>query len=842
MKMNFDKLKSRLENEGADENEIPFDPAEEAAFAAARAAEAANASPPDRLGWWDFATGAILGAIAILVYSLWPYPGIAPETWEDAAIAAGLRPAEAIIPGFWQFAMHWVYRAFGMAGGNAAIHFAGRIAIGFSVALAYLLFREVLGLAVRLRLQHASRRYFVARFAAIAGATCLMFANPVWRLAQTFSWSTLLFTAAMWAMYRFFRFLMRGSLGSAYFTMFVLGLVAAETPLGFILLAFCWGVYLLAIRDILPFDMPLLDPYVQEISKWHMTFLFSFAFIAGIVVNIFAFVWLDGLEANGMTAGDLPLFYASSYIGRFQEAASILGWVCGAVMAVMPVVVAATLLPRATDEEQFLPYHIGALFFVLGILAYSQTAGLPALWFWLWQDSTPMVPSQFLLALFSAMSAGTVVFCIAVLGVDAFCRDHKRLVAQFFSELRSGNDSDYDDAGEPALVSGRFTSTFRQIFFMALPVALLAGLALGAPQTKTRAVLSLINEGIDETVRELTASEFLFTEGSQDAIIELKARTAGKNIVCENLMGGTSARDTYLRKRNLADHDDLLAAGIGAPALLRMWVRDKPEALRKTAVQLCFDLWKRDGRAMPPASGLVAQPLDSDETERERGVQAAYGLGEKFLAFAARYGAPSRESGHKANNVFYAIQWRLARLARIRAEMYDRKDLKSRAIDEVLFSDRLDKSNNVLKRLREAMTRVEQHAMRQMTPREGLQLALVRADFVLAKYYAEPILDADPHDPDANFAVGMSYFHDGAYARAKEYLARCLLRKPEEPAVYNNLAIAQLRTGRYDEALRNAKIALDLVPESTEIRSTLKEIEDAIRDARENEQKLEESH
>ena len=70
------------------------------------------------------------------------------------------------------------------------------------------------------------------------------------------------------------------------------------------------------------------------------------------------------------------------------------------------------------------------------------------------------------------------------------------------------------------------------------------------------------------------------------------------------------------------------------------------------------------------------------------------------------------------------------------------------------------------------MTRLRENTMRQMTPREGLQFALVRADFPLARRYAEPILDADPEDVDANFGMGMSYLMEEQYGRAEEYLKR----------------------------------------------------------------------
>ena len=75
--------------------------------------------------------------------------------------------------------------------------------------------------------------------------------------------------------------------------------------------------------------------------------------------------------------------------------------------------------------------------------------------------------------------------------------------------------------------------------------------------------------------------------------------------------------------------------------------------------------------------------------------------------------------------------------------------------------------------------------------------------------------------------MGMSYYVQKQYARAEEYLKRCLIKHPKEPAVWNNLAMIMLYTQRYDEAEEHAKKALELIPESAEVKDTLKQIRDA---------------
>jgi Flp pilus assembly protein TadD len=89
------------------------------------------------------------------------------------------------------------------------------------------------------------------------------------------------------------------------------------------------------------------------------------------------------------------------------------------------------------------------------------------------------------------------------------------------------------------------------------------------------------------------------------------------------------------------------------------------------------------------------------------------------------------------------------------------------------------------------------------------------------------VLASDDTDLAANFALGMGYFTEKQYGRAETYLKKCLVKAPKEPAVLNNLAIVLLRLERFDEAETNAVKALEILPESTEIKTTLRHIRSA---------------
>ena len=785
-------------------------------------------APAENFGWGDFVIACCLGIGAFVALTVFSYPGVQPYVWPDAAVAAGVRPPEHIVPGLWHFIMGFVYRILGVAGGNGALSFLGRISISISAGLVYFLFREILSLSMRLRLQHSPARKPVTVISSMIGTGFFIAANPVWQLAQTYSSATLLLALTILSAVLYFRFLRLGSLVSAYMSMLLLGIVSAQTPLGLIVLAVCWAVYFRAVRYVTPYEMPLLDPYVAQISKWHMTFLFLVGLLSGIILNVLVFINLGGMEA-GVTSAMIPLNYIVEYMGLATQGASVLGWACAVGVVMMPFIVTAVLLPRATDEEVFLPYHVGALFVLLGILAYVQTAGLSALWFWLWQANPPMVTSPLLLGVLSLLSAATAMFAIVVMAVEGFCRNHQRLAAQFFSELRGDKDNDESDA--PVVVRSGFTKSVRWLFFVALPIVLTLGALAGLPQRKTRQVLSIVNDCLKEVVEEMGDATYIFTDGAMDAGIELEAAARGKTIYAQSLKADNSPMNTYLRKRGLKDEEDRKACEQGAGQLLRTWVRDRPSHLENAALQLSIGMWRADGKAIPPCSGLLCRPVGMSEADIERGILATRTIAERMLAFYDRYGDLSRDTGLDVNSLFYRLQWRIARMARMRSDREDQRGDAVKSFAEISLGERLDQKNPSVMAMIEAVKKMERDSMRQITPREGLQMALKREDFTMGKVYASAILDADPQDTDANFAMGMYFYYDGQYSRAKLYLERCLIIKPNEPTYYNNIAVIQLKLGRYEDALRNAKKALELVPDADAIKNTVREIEEAIEKA-----------
>ena len=771
-------------------------------------------APIPELDKLDYLLALGLGGVAVALLTVWAFPGLSPDVWEDAAVGAGLRPPAAIFPGFWRAITRGLYSINGVGFGNLLLIWIGRVALGLTVGFAYLLFRSILSLTIRRRLNYARRRFVVVRGTAMLGAIAFLCADPIWRVGQAFSPSGLLLLISVFSLYQFFSFLQHGQLREVNLSMFLLGLLSADTPM-----------YFMALRyAAVSMGMALLNPIVEQRSKWHLTFLWAVGLIAGIAANCASFIWLKGLDASGLVGGDMPLLYATRWWTQFIHAASGLGWVLSLGICVLPLVVAAVLLPRAVDEEQFLPYHLGAVFFATGVLALAQLAELSPLWFWTWSDDATVTP--YFLQMLILLSAMTLVFSLAVMGVDAACRDHERLATERFANLNAEEDED----GVPAPrrePTGHVSHG--NIVLVVVPLLLLAAVVPGRWQQTARQMAQLLDDYVAEVLEECGPVGWIFTDGAFDSRLELAAAEKGKKLKALSMMAGSGPYHKYVRQEGVTDTEDRLALALGAPMTLRTWMKDKPERMEDAAIQLGFEVWKRNGLELPACSGVLARPIGMSEEDCAAGVERTKKLADRILAFYVAGGLP-KSVGKRINELFLFVQWRIARLARMRAERADRAGQTEAAMKDVKLSDDLDHNNASLKRIMASMEETRARTLKAVTPREGLQLALVRADFALARRYAEPILEAIPDDPNANFAMGMSYYVQKQYARAEEYLKRCLIKHPKEPAVWNNLAMIMLYTQRYDEAEEHAKKALELIPESAEVKDTLKQIREARRE------------
>ena len=787
--------------------------------------EAEEIAQTEKLGLGDLIIAAVLGTAVFLFATLWSYPTLHPTLWGDAAVAAGVRPATSVVPGYWTFLASIVYSVSGIGAGNTMLALLGHLALALVAVCVFAVMREWLSFAMRMRPQLSRRRTFVMRLASVIGAIMFVATDPVWAAGQTFSETILLVFLTLGALEAFFVFLRKGEIKYSYLAAVLLGLIAAESPLGFFFAAlFVWLTMFIA--KVMPaLESPFFRPEIMEVGKWHMTFLFLASLVAGIALNVITFLNHDGVEAVGETIGSVPLSYLLDYWGRIANAGDIGAWVLFVGIAIAPFVVTTIKFPSSADEEQFLSYGAGITFLVCGIMAFAQAGFLPSLWFWTYFPMT----SQYLLAMGLFGSAATLSGAITILGVDSLCRNHARLSVQTFGEDVTADDDDDDEtaakfASEEAFNS-RSTSFVRIACLVIVPVFLVAMMIPGRMKSGTREILSLVNAALEEIVDEAKGAKYLFSDGALDNAIELKASETGAPLNAISLMGHGSAMEVYLRTRGMTDKEDLFSFTRDGAQGLRLWMRDKPERLKDAAMMIGFDLWRRDGKPLPPIGGMLSRPAGfADEQTRLGGIEKAHQLAEHVLRMHSS-GNVKECTEKSVTDALIAVQWRFARMAFYRGDSEDMKGNAETAIAEAKLSKELNDLNPVFTELLASMEKRSSSMMQQLTPREGLQLALVRADFTLGMRFAETILETEPDNPDANFAMGMFYLSEHQLSRAEIYLKRCLIRKPNEPVFYNNLAMIQIDLKKYEAAKKNVEKALKLLPGSTAVMDTKKRLE-----------------
>ena len=341
-----------------------------------------------------------------------------------------------------------------------------------------------------------------------------------------------------------------------------------------------------------------------------------------------------------------------------------------------------------------------------------------------------------------------------------------------------------------------------------------------------RDAMRVVYEYVRELARECGAVKWVFTDGALDEGVELASLRVGRPVSALPMVAGNGPRERHIRLRGAVGEEERMALKDGASSTLKAWKRDFPENLTNSAVQIGFELWRQAREAPPPCSGLVACPAGFPPGEAERGIKAANDLSERILDLCEA-DVLGRAADPAVEEDFIRVVWRIARMAQTRALAADLSGDTETALREVGLAEALDEVNPSLRSLYERIGKAGIRALRSMSPREHLRLALQRADFTAAKPYAEAVLKTDPGNADANFAIGMFYFVDELYSKAEIYLERCAKRRPDEPTFFNNLAIAQMMMRKYDLAEQNARRALELLPDSPEVKDTVRQIEKA---------------
>lgn len=783
----------------------------------------------EKLTWSDFMWAVMLGVLMSVLAWWWGDAGTPSDMWEEISVAAGLRPPTAPFPCVWHAMVQGIFGSIGVNAGLAFLRVAGPIALGIATGVGFILLYELVPAVLRGRMQLAGWSRFIVRIVLAQGAVCFACSEPVWNTCRFFSPATLQFiitVAAAALCVRAFRLKVMRHL---YAAAAMLGVLAAETPVGIVLpiglIVYGWWR---GGRTSVPGDPdPLINPFVRTMVVRRITYSFFCGFLPAVALNVVFFCAHDGLEAQAWNGFEYVLHVVARYVQLFATAASVMGWVFLVVFALLPLVLAASLLRKATDDDQFMPLTSGIFYVFVGAVAFLQLAGWRVFWFWAW--TTPQnVSSPYLLCISSVLSAITLSLSLCVLGVEVYFRNFRKIAVTRFQDA-----VEEDAAADPVVESFQKVNRLRRLLVRCEPILVFALVLPMRMKPTEHQMKEMLDEYLRFTAQECSNVKTLFTDGALDAGMELAAFMQGRTLRTLSMMSGSAPRDVFLRTRGAMDEEDGLALASGAADAMRTWVRHKPQRMKDCAIQLGFELWRHDKLPMPVCGGFVAYPsADIAKDVIARGVTAATNLAHRIVELYDD-GEPMSTDDVGLRQRFLFMQWRLARMCRMRADAADIAGRKAEAMAETTLANSLDARNDAYNRLKRQMDWVGMQRGARLTLREGLKIGLDRADFRLARTYAQQVLASDPQNSAANFAIGMGYFVEEQYARAEEYLKRSLEKNPEEAAALNNLAIALMRQGKYNEAETNAMLAARALPKSQAVRKTIMAIHEKMQEAKE---------
>ena len=743
----------------------------------------------DRVGLTNRLVALVVSSISFVAMLVWSVPGVDPGVWGEIAVVSGLRPAQSVFPGFWRLLAGWLFPVFGYGTALRLLNLIGP-AIGAVCVYSFcMIVRQILSFLVRIGRPYPVWYRFIAPFFTAMAGLCFGLSDPLWSISRTFSPEEIRLFMFLGVVQGSMRWFIAGGGWRLFPVMALMGVMAAETsfacllPLGFV--AAYMSIWHCVMDGLFPKPENLPEP--DELPKWRMFFLFLAGLGVAVWLNATSFIAFGGLEANGWGQAEVYFRYAAGYWHVFIDAATLVGWMLGLCFCVIPFVVVLRIAPLVIRDDRPMQFNLGVMMFFIGLLSILQTGAFPSGRFWTFGGGMTLVPSGFLLAFFLLCS----MLSLAIFGAAFAFECHRTYLAE--------------DESRPGFLL-KATAP-------AVSVLILLLVFWHVPKPVETEMQRIVDAGVAEIVTECGDAKWLFTDGHMDAAIELESARRGGSLRTLNMMSGSEPWDIYLRRRYFEpETDDWRAAETGVPMLLRIWAGEKKDGMEGVALQLGFEFWKRDKKPLPKASGMVAREIGMSDAERDEGIERARKLSERILALRSVIERASPSPALAA--AFSAVNWRLSRFARLR--------------DEAETANDLDYMNGTLRQMMDIFEQERLRTFMQLTPAEGLQIALRRADFTEAKRYAIVVLNYDEENPAANFAMGMSAIRMNRMDEAERYLRTCLKNRPRDPAVINNLSIVCRKQGKYKEAEAFARRAVELLPDYPEVKQTLN---DALRKA-----------
>lgn len=775
-------------------------------------------TPDGRQTWGErfFALG-LGGAAALLAWFSGNSSELPPELWDEVAVALHLRPPVSEFPLLWQNVVSRFISAYGINSTLFYLKLSGPLSLGVLAAMSFRLFCSFLPPAMIRETNRSSLRCWIVRLVLAQGVLLFVCSQPVWLAGRVFSPEMMKLMLMTWALLCAFIAVERSSLFYIVFTGIVSGVLMAETPLAVLPIVFCWGMLYRGCESFAGgTSAPIVNPIVLSVAVRWMMIAFFFGWIAALSFNVAFYLGNGGGGEVDSGVFLCVVRYFINYLTVVKNSASLLGFLLIAVVVILPAIIIMAKMRDLANEEKLLSFPYAVFAVVAMVVAFLQSTGFNGCRFWDWEPNA--LSSPFIGCLCLLSTSIIVVQVLSIFVVDLFFRDHAKLLEEEFPGAADGE--------ELALKTLKLLQCSIAVIRMSIwlvPVVVLVGVLPFRFVSAEREMSAIINAVAAQTAAECEGASMVFTDGSLDAAVEVASAQNGGSLKALSMMSAGGRYDAALRTRGETNEEFRAMLEVGTADALRMWVYGGHAIVSNVAIQVGIELWRHARLPLPAAGGLVFRNALFPDGAAEKWAASARDLARRAVDFS-KDNDLQKCAYPQLRQLFSHCQWRLSRMCRMRAnEAEVRKDTQASRLENDL-ADKLDESNEQWREVREKMNWVARQGGVRLSPREGLKLGLERADFRMAGAFAERVLKVDADDMQANFAMGMNFMTSRKYTLAEKHLKKCLLRSPNEPAVLNNLAVAQLRLKRYEEARTNALRALELYPDSPEIKETLRHI------------------
>ena len=768
----------------------------------------------------DWHVTLAIGIAAFLLLALFWFPILHPFAWAPCAEAAGLRPQLNPFFACHRLLLATLFKALPVGVAMVGARLAAMAMVSATAMVVYVVFRDIFVPLFRPDPHLANFFRPMSRVVSAMVALVFLCMDPVWRAGQALTPTTVflfLLAADGWL---FLRFVLTRKLLPLYLCMFVTGILCEEFAIGFVFaVAMMFGLrYAIAARP----DDQLADRFVWRVHGYRMTMVWIAGYLGFAWIGVTLFHNYGGVIPKDFRGGmGTVAFFLVQGWGLAKGMITPTGAVLAGFACLAPFVMALVMLGHARRDDAFIPQVVGVAYAAVALVSLSQVLGANPFWNGITARQAELIPSETLRALSLGFALFAFAITMMVFGVNAFCRNYRAIAAWQYPE-----SMEKEAPRKLADTIGKNRKWRVRLVLGALALVPVLALASRALPTE-REMMRQMRAYAKELVREIAGRDVIFTDGSFDCYVELLAAAAGHRVNALSMMAPDDTYQRALRLRAAENDEDRMLLQNYAVAALRTWQAVDSPRLSRVAVQLGFEYWKRGGDDYPAFAGLAALPKAAQDDEAlVRGRAATEALAERLIAYNRTH-SPQNAVDGELRRLYPFLLFRVGRVLRMRA----RADAVARRYEAAYrgteLAETLDELNYAFQKLKDDTNWLKRSQKGVLSPREGLVVGLARADFNMAADYAAKVLQADPEDARANFALGMKYLVMEDYLLAEKYLTVSHNSNPKEPAVLNNLANAEFKLGKLEDALRHAEAALEMIPSNTTVQATVNRIKEA---------------